>query len=101
MVKIALRPAHAERVCWGCDQYCRADDLACGNGTERTQHPLELFGSDWLEWAQEQGGYEDFDPSADVPPTDPAPEQDRPIGASDEPVEAVTATSNARAGSTD
>ena len=24
--------------------------LRCGNGTIRTQHPVELFGEDWLEW---------------------------------------------------
>ena len=49
--KIPLRPASPERVCWGCDRYCPADDLACGNGTIRTAHPIELFGNDWLEWA--------------------------------------------------
>jgi hypothetical protein len=38
-------------VCWGCDKYCPADDLACGNGTIRTPHPVELFGDDWLEWS--------------------------------------------------
>ena len=48
--KLALHPKHPERVCWGCDQYCAADDLRCGNGTIRTQHPSELFGDDWLEW---------------------------------------------------
>jgi len=48
--KVALNPKHAERICWGCDKYCSADDLRCGNGTIRTQHPAELFGEDWLEW---------------------------------------------------
>jgi len=24
--------------------------LACGNGSERTQHPIELFGADWYLW---------------------------------------------------
>jgi hypothetical protein len=24
--------------------------MACGNGSERTQHPVELFGDDWQEW---------------------------------------------------
>ena len=43
-------PAHPERICWGCDKYCPADDLACGNGTIRAPHPCELFGDDWLEW---------------------------------------------------
>lgn len=46
-----MRPAHPERICWGCDKYCPADDLACGNGTIRTAHPCELFGDDWLEWS--------------------------------------------------
>jgi len=41
-----LLPPHPERVCWGCDKYCPADDLACGNGTVRTPHPVELFGRD-------------------------------------------------------
>jgi hypothetical protein len=38
--------------------------MLCGNGSERTQHPIELFG---LEWAKACG--------ADVgepPPVDPA-----------------------------
>jgi hypothetical protein len=52
MAKTPLRPANPERVCWGCDKYCPADDLACGNGTIRTPHPCELFGDDWLEWSQ-------------------------------------------------
>lgn len=45
-----LDPLHPERVCWGCDKYCPAEDLACGGGTIRTPHPKELFGADWLEW---------------------------------------------------
>ena len=49
MAKLPLNPAHPERVCWGCDRYCAADDLRCGNGTIRTQHPVEIFGRDWLE----------------------------------------------------
>jgi hypothetical protein len=51
MAKAALYPAHPERTCWGCDKYCPADDLRCGNGTVRTMHPVELFGEDWLEWS--------------------------------------------------
>jgi len=42
-------PLHPERVCWGCSEYCRADDLACGNGSIRTPHPRELFGDDWAD----------------------------------------------------
>ncbi len=48
--KFPNNPAHPERTCWGCDRYCAADALACGNGSERTQHPAELFGDDWAEW---------------------------------------------------
>ncbi|HCE07818.1 MAG TPA: DUF3079 domain-containing protein [Oxalobacteraceae bacterium] len=48
--KIALHPKHPERICWGCDKYCPADSLRCGNGSERTPHPVELFGDDWQEW---------------------------------------------------
>ena len=51
MARVPLLPANPERVCWGCDRYCPADDLACGNGTIRTLHPCELFGDDWLEWS--------------------------------------------------
>jgi hypothetical protein len=50
MAKIPLNPKYPERICWGCDLYCAADDLRCGNGTIRTQHPVELFGADWIEW---------------------------------------------------
>lgn len=47
-------PPHPERICWGCDRYCPAADLACGNGTIRTLHPAELFGPDWLDWIDER-----------------------------------------------
>ena len=46
--KLPLNPRHPERICWGCDKYCAADDLRCGNGTDRTQHPVEIFGEEWL-----------------------------------------------------
>lgn len=59
MVRIPLYPSHPERVCWGCDKYCAADDLTCGNGSERTPHPIELFGDDWVEWATSQGRLDD------------------------------------------
>lgn len=45
--KFPLNPPHPERTCWGCDRYCAADGMICGNGTERTQHPVELFGPGW------------------------------------------------------
>lgn len=46
--KFPIHPSHPERICWGCDRYCPADDLACGNGSARAQHPCELFGDDWF-----------------------------------------------------
>lgn len=56
-------PTHPERICWGCEKYCPARDLACGNGTIRTPHPVELFGEDWLEWSSgTEGGYADAAP---------------------------------------
>ncbi|QHG68056.1 DUF3079 domain-containing protein [Pseudomonas putida] len=45
--KFPQNPSHPERICWGCDLYCPAKALACGNGAERTMHPAELFGEDW------------------------------------------------------
>ena len=44
-----IHPAHPERICWGCDQYCAAEDLTCGKDTVRTPHPVEIFGADWNE----------------------------------------------------
>lgn len=53
MARIIPTPRNPDRVCWGCEKHCPADDLACGNGTIRTPHPIELFGDDWLEWERE------------------------------------------------
>lgn len=50
MPALPRSPRNPERICWGCDKYCPATDLACGNGTIRTLHPSELFGDDWPEW---------------------------------------------------
>lgn len=55
MAKLPLHPKHPERVCWGCEKYCAAEDLYCGNGTVRTQHPVEIFGEDWTEWERGAG----------------------------------------------
>lgn len=49
MAAAPLHPKHPERVCWGCDKFCPAAELACGNGTVRTMHPVELLGEDWLD----------------------------------------------------
>ncbi|ABF39383.1 conserved hypothetical protein [Candidatus Koribacter versatilis Ellin345] len=52
MPRVPLHPKNPERVCWGCDKCCPADSLDCGNGTVRTQHPVEIFGEDWLEFSK-------------------------------------------------
>jgi hypothetical protein len=59
-----LHPARPERVCWGCEKFCPAHDLACGNGTIRTPHPSELFGDDWLEWSAARN---ETSPAAETP----------------------------------
>ena len=51
--KFPIHPARPELLCWGCDKYCAASDMLCGNGSDRTQHPYELFGEDWQSWGQE------------------------------------------------
>ncbi len=70
--KFPLHPKHPERICWGCDKYCPANALQCGNGSGRTQHPAEMLGDDWYQWGD--WGIEDGDdPSSQ--PTPPAPNQ--------------------------
>jgi hypothetical protein len=48
--KFPISPRNPHRICWGCDRFCPAHSLACGNGSERTPHPIELFGDDWHLW---------------------------------------------------
>ena len=60
--KFPIHPKNPERLCWGCDLYCAASSMACGNGADRTAHPAELFGDDWIEWEiqqKEPGGLPD------------------------------------------
>lgn len=64
--KFPLNPRHPERICWGCDKYCAADALGCGNGSGRTMHPAEMLGEDWYlygDWGLEV--------EAETPPADP------------------------------
>lgn len=61
--KFPLHPKHPERICWGCDRYCSTDELACGNGSDRTMHPAELLGDDW--YTVGNWGLEDDDVAAD------------------------------------
>ncbi len=54
--RFPLHPKHPERICWGCDKYCAVDELNCGNGSSRTQHPAEMLGDDWYlygDWGLE------------------------------------------------
>ncbi len=62
MAKIPIHPKHPERICWGCDKFCPAEDLRCGNGTIRAPHPVELFGDGWWESLNEQEKAE-FEPA--------------------------------------
>lgn len=48
--KFPINPARPDRICWGCDLYCPVENMACGNGADRTQHPSELFGPDWMDF---------------------------------------------------
>ena len=45
-------PSHPERVRWGCDHCCGANDMRCANGSDRTPHPVELFGERWRDWGE-------------------------------------------------
>jgi hypothetical protein len=49
--RFPVNPPHPERNCWGCDRYCAASDMLCGNGSDRTQHPIETFGPGWEQWS--------------------------------------------------
>lgn len=48
--RFPVLPKHPERICWGCDRYCPAHAMLCGNGSVPTPHPSELFGDDWMTW---------------------------------------------------
>ncbi|MBU4517951.1 MAG: DUF3079 domain-containing protein [Gammaproteobacteria bacterium] len=64
--RFPVNPPHPERNCWGCDRYCAADDLLCGNGSERTQHPIETFGPGWESWSGIPGDTEGDTPAAEA-----------------------------------
>ena len=70
--KFPIHPKHPERICWGCNKYCAANDLQCGNGSERTPHPVEWFGEDWYEWQREDAA------AAEEMPENPVPEKSLP-----------------------
>ena len=69
--KFPIKPQHPERLCWGCDRYCAADSMLCGNGSERTQPPVEVFGDDWMAFGL---------PAQASDPGGPAPQEVLPMG---------------------
>ncbi|MFZ3128301.1 MAG: DUF3079 domain-containing protein [Rhodoferax sp.] len=70
--KFPDHPANPERICWGCDKYCAANAMMCGNGSDRTQHPYELFGEGWQDWGNDDAA--PADPAATTaPPGTPTP----------------------------
>lgn len=69
--RFPAHPKHPERICWGCDRYCAADDLRCGNGSDRTQHPVELWGEDWPGFEPEPSP--DTSPAPHETATEPRP----------------------------
>jgi hypothetical protein len=77
--KFVSHPKHPERICWGCEKFCPANSLACGNGSERAAHPIELFGDDWMETGLDapttDSGEPELDPSDAPEVTADAPVQ--------------------------
>ncbi|MBQ0922100.1 DUF3079 domain-containing protein [Hydrogenophaga aromaticivorans] len=68
--RFPVNPPHPERNCWGCDRFCAADALLCGNGSERTQHPIETFGPGWENWSGIPGDMDGDAVKAEMPATD-------------------------------
>ena len=64
--RFPIKPAHPDRVCWGCDRYCAVDALQCGNGSIATPHPSELFGDDWMDWGLDARPAQDAEPQPPV-----------------------------------
>lgn len=81
--RIPTHPAHPERICWGCEKYCAANDMRCGNGTDRTQHPVETFGPDWMDYVLPTDTAEATAQPPPAPATDRAQDdgQRRSVGA--------------------
>ncbi|MBP6717244.1 MAG: DUF3079 domain-containing protein [Rhodoferax sp.] len=71
--KFPTLPPHPERICWGCDKYCAVNDMHCGNGSDRTPHPVELFGEDWREWNQDPAELAQDTPPSPTPSEEATP----------------------------
>lgn len=48
----SIYPKHPERICWGCEKLCPSNHLMCRE--TRAEHPVELFGDNWLETSNAQ-----------------------------------------------
>jgi len=48
--------------------------MRCGNGSDRTPHPAELFGEDWDSW-----GLDDVAPTPTASTTVSAPQPPNPV----------------------
>ncbi|MCX8744024.1 DUF3079 domain-containing protein [Snodgrassella sp. B3882] len=75
-----LHPKHPERICWGCDKYCRQDDLLCGNGCIRIPHPCEDFGKQWYlhgDWSGLLSEKQRAQIAAEQQAQSPEPESDK------------------------
>lgn len=75
-----LHPKHPERICWGCDKYCRQDDLLCGNGCIRIPHPCEDFGEQWYlhgDWSGLLSEKQRTQIAAEQQAQSPEPESDK------------------------
>jgi len=71
MANFPIHPKHPERICWGCDKLCPAEDMRCGNGTIRAPHPVELIGDDWWK-TEDEPGLVTLQPAASPAPATPA-----------------------------
>jgi hypothetical protein len=85
--KFPTHPANPARICWGWDAYCPADSIRCGNGSDRTQHPFELFGENWRDWGEDYVEKPPLIANASVPQTsdDMKPEEGLPGSACEFP----------------
>lgn len=53
-IRFPRAPKHPERICWGCDKFCATREMFCGNGSDRSQHPMELLGEDSYDYLTEE-----------------------------------------------
>jgi len=54
MAELPSNPKYPERIYWGCEKLCPANDLRCRE--ERAEHPCEAFGGGTPDQAPESAG---------------------------------------------